>query len=164
MTNVKWIARIEAVAEPFTGHQQAQSYRLRQEEDEEGIPLDRMRPRALMVPPGIPEFPTSERTVPLGPCRLEGRAWSGVAPVEAVEVSVDGGETWAAAELAEPLGDWAWRGWSYDWEPAEPGVYVLMCRARDAAGNEQPAEPEWNLGGYGNNAVQRVEATVPAGS
>jgi sulfane dehydrogenase subunit SoxC len=160
MTNVKWLTRIELVAEPFTGHQQAQSYRLRQEEDEEGIALDRMRPRALMVPPGIPDFPTRERTVPLGPCRLEGRAWSGFAPIEAVEVSVDGGQTWAVADLADPLGDWAWRGWSFLWEPEALGSYELLCRARDAAGNEQPAEAEWNLGGYGNNAVQRIRVAV----
>ncbi len=160
MTNVKWLSRIDVVDEPFTGHQQAVSYRLRQEEDEEGIPLDRMRPRALMVPPGIPDFPTRERVLPLGPCRLEGRAWSGFAPLAAVEVSVDGGETWAAAELADPVGDWAWRRWSFLWEPAEAGEYALLCRARDAAGNEQPAEPEWNLGGYGNNAAQRIGVTV----
>jgi sulfane dehydrogenase subunit SoxC len=161
MTNVKWLTRIEVVDEPFGGHQQARSYRLRQEEDEEGVPLSRMRPRALMVPPGIPDFPSRERIVLLGPCRLEGRAWSGGAPVEAVEVSVDGGETWAPAPLEdEGLGDWAWRPWSFDWEPSAPGEYMLSCRARDAAGNEQPDEPEWNLGGYANNAVQRLRVTV----
>ena len=37
---------------------------------------------------------------------------------------------------------------------------VLACRARDTAGHEQPLEPEWNLGGYVNNAVQRVPVTV----
>jgi sulfane dehydrogenase subunit SoxC len=160
MTNVKWLTRIEVVDEPFGGHQQAQSYRLRQEEDEEGIPLSRMRPRALMVPPGIPDFPTRERVVPAGGCRLEGRAWSGVAPVVAVEVSVDGGETWQPAELDDAVGEWAWRGWSFDWEPSEPGKYVLVCRAADAAGNAQPDDPEWNLGGYANNSVQRVPVTV----
>ena len=160
MTNVKWLRRIEVVDEPFGGHQQAQSYRLRQEEDEEGIPLNRMRPRALMVPPGIPDFPTRERVVPLARCRLEGRAWSGHAPVEVVEVSVDGGATWRPAQLDEPVGEWAWRGWSFDWSPCAPGEYALVCRARDAAGNEQPAQPEWNLGGYANNAVQRLSVTV----
>jgi len=160
MTNVKWLTRIDFVDEPFTGHQQSWSYRLRQDADEEGIPLDRMRPRALMVPPGAPHFPSRERTLPLGPCRLEGRAWSGVAPIEAVEVSVDGGKTWAAAELADPVGKWAWRGWSFGWEPADPGEYVLVCRARDAAGNEQPDDAGWNLGGYGNNAVQQISVTV----
>jgi DMSO/TMAO reductase YedYZ molybdopterin-dependent catalytic subunit len=159
MTNVKWLERIELVDTPFAGYQNAWSYRLRQAEDEEGVPLSRMQPRSLMAPPGIPEFMTRDRTVAAGEVLLEGRAWSGLAPVEAVEVSVDGGESWSAAEL-EPAGEpWAWRGWSYRWN-AEPGEHVLCCRARDAAGDEQPREPAWNLGGYANNAVQAVRVTV----
>ena len=159
MTNVKWLERIELVDTPFAGYQNSWSYRLRQAEDEEGVPLDRMQPRSLMVPPGIPEFMTRDRTVAAGKVLLEGRAWSGHAPVEQVEVSTDGGETWDAAEL-EPAGEpWAWRGWSYGWN-AEPGERVLCCRARDEAGNEQPREPPWNLGGYANNAVQAVRVTV----
>jgi len=159
MTNVKWLERIELVDTPFAGYQNSWSYRLRQAEDEEGEPVDRMQPRSLMAPPGIPEFMTRDRTVAAGEVVLEGRAWSGHAPVETVEVSTDGGETWARAEL-EPEGEpWAWRGWSYGWN-AEPGEHVLCCRARDAAGNEQPHEPPWNLGGYANNSVQAVRVTV----
>jgi sulfane dehydrogenase subunit SoxC len=159
MTNVKWLERIELVDTPFDGYQNAWSYRLRQAEEEEGVPLNRMQPRSLMAPPGIPEFMTRDRTVSAGEVLLEGRAWSGLAPVEAVEVSVDGGERWSAAEL-EPAGEpWAWRGWSYRWN-AEPGEHVLCCRARDAAGNGQPREAAWNLGGYANNAVQAVRVTV----
>ena len=159
MTNVKWLERIELVDTPFAGYQNSWSYRLRQAEDEEGVPLDRMQPRSLMVPPGIPEFMTRDRTVSAGEVLLQGRAWSGHAPVEQVEVSSDGGETWDAAEL-EPAGEpWAWRAWSFRWS-AEPGEHVLCCRARDEAGNEQPREPPWNLGGYANNAVQAVRVTV----
>ena len=159
MTNVKWLERIELVDTPFAGYQNSWSYRLRQAEDEEGVPLDRMQPRSLMVPPGIPEFMTRDRTVATGEVLLQGRAWAGHAPVEQVEVSSDGGETWDAAEL-EPAGEpWAWRGWSFRWS-AEPGEHVLCCRARDEAGNEQPHEPPWNLGGYANNAVQAVRVTV----
>jgi DMSO/TMAO reductase YedYZ molybdopterin-dependent catalytic subunit len=159
MTNVKWLERIELVDTPFAGYQNSWSYRLRQAEDEEGVPLDRMQPRSLMVPPGIPEFMTRDRTVAAGLVLLQGRAWSGHASVDRVEVSTDGGETWDAAEL-EPAGEpWAWRGWSYRWN-AEPGEHVLCCRARDEAGNEQPHEPPWNLGGYANNAVQAVRVTV----
>jgi DMSO/TMAO reductase YedYZ molybdopterin-dependent catalytic subunit len=159
MTNVKWLERIELVDTPFAGYQNSWSYRLRQAEDEEGEPLDRMQPRSLMAPPGIPDFMTRDRTVEPGELLVEGRAWSGLAPVESVEVSVDGGETWAPAELEPPGEPWAWRGWSYRWN-AEPGEHVLCCRARDEAGNEQPRDPAWNLGGYANNAVQAVRVTV----
>jgi sulfane dehydrogenase subunit SoxC len=159
MTNVKWLSRIEFLDAPFVGYQQSWSYRVRQSEDESGEPLQRMLPRSLLVPPGIPEFLTRERTVPAGEVLVEGRAWSGLAPVVSVEVSDDGGATWAAAEL-EPAGEpWAWRGWSYRWD-AQPGEHVLCSRARDEAGNEQPVDPPWNLGGYANNAVQTVRVVV----
>jgi DMSO/TMAO reductase YedYZ molybdopterin-dependent catalytic subunit len=160
MASVKWLTRITVADRPFAGHQQAQAYRFRRDEEDAGTPLSRIPPRALMVPPGLPEFPTRERTVEAGPCLLEGRAWSGLAPVASVEVSTDGGSTWAAAELEEPPSSrWAWRGWRHHWE-ATPGEHVLCCRARDEAGNTQPDEAAWNIGGYANNAVQRVPATV----
>jgi DMSO/TMAO reductase YedYZ molybdopterin-dependent catalytic subunit len=163
MTNVKWLTSITVVSEPFTGYQQARGYRFRREEGEQGAPLSRMLPRALMVPPGIPDFLSRRRTVTTGPCRLEGRAWSGHAPIGAVEVSTDAGGSWSAAELdAPPPSPWAWRGWHFLWEARSPGDHELSCRARDEAGNEQPASGPWNVGGYANNAVQRVAVTVEA--
>ena len=160
MTNVKWLTRLTLLDEPFAGYQQARGYRLRQTDEEEGVPLSRIHPRALMVPPGIPDFMTRERTVRTGTVTIEGRAWSGLAPVAAVEVSADDGATWREARLDPPtLGRWAWRRWSYDWD-AQPGRHVLACRARDEAANEQADEPRWNVGGYANNEPQRVVVTV----
>ena len=36
------------------------------------------------------------------------------------------------------------------------------ANVRDDAGNVQPLASEWNLGGYANNAVQRVPVQVAA--
>ncbi|MFL5962940.1 MAG: sulfite oxidase [Gaiellaceae bacterium] len=161
MTNVKWLRRITLTGEPFTGYQQARGYRLRQTDDDAGEPLSRIHPRALMVPPGIPDFMTRERTVQAGTVTVEGRAWSGLAPVASVEVSTDDGATWQDAQLDPPeLGRWAWQHWSYEWNAAEPGRHVLACRARDVAGNAQSLAQRWNVGGYANNEVQRVVVTV----
>jgi sulfane dehydrogenase subunit SoxC len=160
MASVKWLERITVLDRPFEGFQQRKSYRLRQAEDEEGEPLGPMLPRALMVPPGIPEFLTRERVVDLGPCPIEGRAWSGHGPIAAVSVSADGGITWNEAELVDQPEPSSWTAWTYLWEPRSPGLYELWSRARDAAGNEQPVDPAWNLGGYANNSVQRVKVTV----
>jgi DMSO/TMAO reductase YedYZ molybdopterin-dependent catalytic subunit len=160
MANVKWLRSITAIAEPFAGYQQATAYRLRREESECGQPVARMAPRSLIVPPGIPDFFTRKRFTTRVPQRVEGRAWSGRAAIERVEFSADGGATWSPAVLEEPIGPWAWRGWSVRWEPGRAGLHVLCVRARDAAGNEQPLEPQWNLGGYAQNAVQRVEVEV----
>lgn len=160
MTSVKWLARISVLDAPFDGYQMRHSYRFRQEEDEEGEPLARIQLRSLMIPPGIPEFLTRSRVLSAGRSELSGRAWCGHAEVEAVEVSTDGGETWAEADLGDDsLGRWAWRSWRFDWD-ANPGDYELCCRARDSAGNTQPLEAPWNVGGYANNAVQRVAVTV----
>jgi DMSO/TMAO reductase YedYZ molybdopterin-dependent catalytic subunit len=164
MTNVKWLARITAVAEPFAGFQQAEGYRMLRDRDDPGTPVTRMAPRALMVPPGFPDFMTRRRFVGVGPCEIRGRAWSGNAPVERVQVSADLGTTWNDATLDDDdLGPYAWRAWSWTWQPPAAGEYELWCRARDAAGNEQPVTAGWNVKGYANNSVQRVPVTVTDG-
>jgi hypothetical protein len=118
-----------------------------------------MLPRSLMVPPGVPDFLTRERVVDAGPVTLRGRAWSGHGAIERVEVSTDGGASFAAALLEEPLGDAAWRGWRFEWD-ATGGDHVLCSRASDTAGNGQPLEAPWNLKGYANNAVERIPVHV----
>ena len=118
-----------------------------------------MLPRSLTVPPGVPDFMSRERHLEPGACTLLGRAWSGWGGIERVEVSTDGGATWAHARLDEPLSEAAWRGWSFEWR-AEEGRHELCSRATDAAGNSQPLEPEWNLKGYANNAVERIPVIV----
>jgi len=160
MTSVKWLRGIELLGEPFAGYQQARGYRMRRSEDEDGTPVTRILPRALMLPPGVPDFLTRRRFLAPGPCRLEGRAWSGFGEITRVEVSADGGASWADAELGTAPGPHAWRAWSYVWRPDGDGEHELCCRASDAAGHVQPLEPAWNLGGYCNNAVQRVPVTV----
>ena len=160
MASVKWLSRITVVDRPFSGHQQSYAYRLRQTEDEEGEPLTRTLPRALLIPPGIPDFPTRRRTLGAGHCTLEGRAWSGFAPIERVDVSTDDGASWEPAELEPDIdAPYAWCRWQHGFE-ARPGETVLACRAADASGRIQPLEPVWNLSGYANNAVQRVPVTI----
>jgi sulfane dehydrogenase subunit SoxC len=159
MTHVKWLQSMTVVDEPFRGWQQEVAYHLRDSEDDPGRPVTRILPRSLMIPPGIPDFLTRARYLDPGPCVLTGRAWSGWAPVERVEVSADGGASWGEATLGDAPSDFAWRGWSYRWD-AEPGEHELCCRATDAAGNAQPSSADWNFDGFCNNAVQRVRVVV----
>ena len=159
MQNVKWLTRITVLEEPFEGYQNSVSYRIYQAEGDPGEPVTRMRPRSLMVPPGVPDFMTRRRHLEPGPVTLAGRAWSGHGPIERVEVSTDGGATFADAALDPPLGPHAWRGFRFDWD-AEPGEHELCSRATDSAGNIQPLEPPWNLKGFANNAVARIKVLV----
>ena len=157
MTHVKWLVRIEAVTQPFEGYQQNVAYRYKSGPDDPGTPVSRIRPRALLIPPGFPDFLTRRRIVERGRLTLRGRAWSGMAPVSKVEVGVDG--QWMEASLGTPLGPFAWRAWTREWE-ATPGAHVLRCRAADEGGNVQPSEPPWNYQGMGNNLIQEVLVMV----
>src|SRR5438093_6442346 len=159
MASVKWLDRIEAVAEPFQGYQMVRAYRYAQAADDPGEPVNAIRVRALMIPPGIPDFMTRTRLVHAGQVTLSGKAWAGPLSVTRVEVSVDSGSTWSEAQLDEAVSSFAWRTWTFVWN-ASPGACTLCVRAIDSEGNVQPLDQQWKLGGYGNNGVQRVNVVV----
>ncbi|HLU58969.1 MAG TPA: sulfite oxidase [Pseudonocardia sp.] len=161
MAHVKWLTRIDVITEPFTGYQNRVNYRVRVRQGEEpGEPVTRIEPRALLQPPGFPDFMTRHRFVHPGRVPLRGRAWSGWGPITGVEVSADGGDTWQEAQLGpEASGRWAWRRFSAVWD-ARPGDHELCVRARDATGRLQPLRTRWNVSGFVNNEVQRVPVTV----
>lgn len=161
MAHVKWLDRVTVITGPFEGYQQRQAYTLRRDPDDPGQPVTRIQPRSLMIPPGIPEFFHRSRRLPPGPVILAGRAWSGFGRVVRVEVSTDGGARWEEADLGPAPAPYAWHAWGFEWTAFE-GVHVLCSRATDETGRSQPVEPEWNLGGYEVNAVQRVVVEVGA--
>ena len=157
MASVKWLESIDVVTAPFKGFQQQMSYRYQDTADNAGTPVTRIRIRALMVPPGVPDFLTRKRVLRHGPVTLQGRAWSGEGAVTGVEVGIDG--QWMHAQLEKPAGPFAWCRWTLPWV-ADPGEHMLACRATDATGAAQPVEQNWNYLGMGNNMVQRVSVTV----
>ncbi|TMD88798.1 MAG: sulfite oxidase [Chloroflexi bacterium] len=160
MTHVKWLRSITVVTRPFRGYQQEPAYHVTSTWDELGEPVTRMLPRSLMVPPGIPEFLPRTRQLALGRCILEGQAWSGWGRIVRVEVSTDGGNAWADAELGGDGGEFAWQSWRHVWDADQAGQFELCCRATDAAGNVQPLSAPWNAHGVCNNQVQRIKVVV----
>lgn len=94
-----------------------------------------------------------------GPVTLTGRAWSGWAPVERVDLSTDGGRTWFAAALEPSTERYAWRRFAAEWV-ATPGEHTLSARAVDASGRQQPTDAPWNRGGFANNGIQRIPVIV----
>jgi len=162
MTHVKWLRSITVADREFGGYQQATSYHYRTREGEGGEPVTRMLPRALMVPPGVPDFMTRTRFVKPSKHEIEGRAWSGRGAIVKVEFSDDGGASWARARLEAPVSQYGWRRWTSDWDATRLGEYELCVRATDEAGNVQPVDPSWNFEGVQNNSVQRVAVVVGA--
>lgn len=159
MAHVKWLRSITFVDQPFRGYQQEASYHIASSDEESGVPVTRMVPRSLMIPPGIPDYMSRARYLAPGLCDLEGRAWSGLGPIKRVQVSMDSGSSWNDATLGAAVSEFAWRAWRSAWH-AVPGEYELCCRAEDAAGNVQPLRATWNAGGYCNNEVQRIKVVV----
>ena len=91
---------------------------------------------------------------------LRGRAWAGEAAVRAVEVSTDGGRTWALARLVGDNEPSSWTTWELPWTPVTAGEHVLVTRATDTWGRTQPGEAPDNDDGYLFWACVRQPVTV----
>lgn len=90
--------------------------------------------------------------------QIGGLAWSGRGKIRKVEVSADGGESWAEAALGEPVLSKALTRFRIPWRWAG-GPAVLLSRATDETGAVQPTRGTWlakygNGGGYHNNSIQ----------
>ncbi|MEM6464454.1 MAG: molybdopterin-dependent oxidoreductase [Pseudomonadota bacterium] len=158
MASVKWLTEIEALCEPYQGFQQMRTYRFKANKEDAGRPVQAMRVKSLMLPPGVPDWKTRRRYVKAGPVDLMGRAWCGAGrTVVRVEVEVLG--EWKDAVLQPNPDKHAWSKWTFPWD-AQPGEYVLRCRATDSGGETQPLEPPWDLSGFANNAAHCVYVFV----
>ena len=73
---------------------------------------------------------------------ISGLAWSGAGRISKVEVTADGGKTWALAALGDPVLPKALTrfrlAWQWDGRPS-----VLASRATDETGETQPTRQAW---------------------
>jgi sulfite oxidase len=165
--SVKWLQRIVVRDSPSENFFQAHSYKLfpRQATAET---VDWNGGTSLGPAPlnSVICRPHSGAKLDSGPTVLHGWASAGPRRVVArVDVSLDDGRTWAAAEAApDPPLPGTWRLWRARVE-LEPGEHTLVVRAEDDTGATQPADvaPLWNFKGYANNAWHRVPVEVRRG-
>ncbi|OLC19813.1 MAG: hypothetical protein AUH33_05015 [Chloroflexi bacterium 13_1_40CM_68_21] len=152
MASVKWISRITLLDRPFAGFYQTDRYVL------DGSPLRMIAPRAVLTYPQ--DGTRHERAL-----WIAGFAWSGAAPIARVELSTDGGKSWAKVPHAflQDSPRYAWRPFRMEHLLIRgSGVqhWSLVVRATDALGNTQPTEASWNALGYANNALRTVRVEV----
>jgi DMSO/TMAO reductase YedYZ molybdopterin-dependent catalytic subunit len=96
---------------------------------------------------------------------LRGHAWAGDVAVREVQVSIDYGATWQKCTLNPPKNRLAWQRWSAEINFPSKGYYEVWARATDEKGVSQPMLiPQWNPGGYLNNACHRIAVKVVAPS
>jgi DMSO/TMAO reductase YedYZ molybdopterin-dependent catalytic subunit len=158
MASVKWLTRIHAVREPFQGYWQTSDYGYWGSLDGEPVrrPLAEMKLKSEIARPHVYETLLPNRIY-----TVFGAAWAGETDVTKIVVSTDGGRNWAEAHFLDPVRRHAWRRWTFDWlTPRRPGRYTLLALARDANGNVQPDQHDWNYGSYVINHPLPIEVFV----
>jgi DMSO/TMAO reductase YedYZ molybdopterin-dependent catalytic subunit len=137
MANVKWLRRILVLDKPFNGFWQTMDYSYF--ERTSGLPT--LVPLSAMQVKAQIARPTTGQTIPAGqPFRVTGAAWAGEAEVTKVEVSTDGGKTWADAKFGVEQAPFCWRLWHFEWKSPPAGKARLLARATDSQGRTQPME------------------------
>ncbi len=163
---VKQVASIRALAAPLGSFWMNTAYRIPRgtfpsvdrfvsQESDTSTPITDILVNSLVTQP----LPGAR--LPAGrPAAVRGLAWDGGAGISDVVVSVDGGRTWAAAELGPDLGRYSFRAWQFTFTPARRGTVTLLARASSRAGTGQPLTPIFSAAGYHNNAVQPLAVEV----
>lgn len=162
---MKHLTRIEVRSQPLGGFWMNPAYRIPKgrfpivdrftsQETDTNTPITEMVVNSLIT--NIHDRGLYKANSPLF---VRGIAWDGGYGITGVDLSTDGGKTWAPAELGPDLGRFSWRQWSYAFRPA-PGEYVVMARASNRIGATQTSELVFNPAGYHNNVIQSVSIQV----
>lgn len=130
--NVKWLRRIKLIDAPVMAQNETSRYTTL---------LPSGKAWQFFFPMEVKSFITypSPGLAMKGPgfYEISGLAWSGNGPIEKVEVSADGGRSWAPAALHAPVLSKALTRFRMAWQ-WNGGPAVLQSRATDEAGNVQP--------------------------
>ena len=133
IANAKWLTRIEVRDRRLETLLMGRDYVTIREEEHNGEPVwvetSVGRARLKSAPARVTHVGSDYRIV--------GAAWG--APIDKVEVQVDGGE-WMPATIDEGADEkFAWKIWYLDWPNPAPGEHTITSRATDTAGHVQPA-------------------------
>jgi DMSO/TMAO reductase YedYZ molybdopterin-dependent catalytic subunit len=151
IASIKWLGELEVSTSELTSPWNTRWYNI-------GGPLGANPVRSAWELPRGATIPAGRSSV------LTGRSWSGAAPIARVEVSTDGGTTWAGARLRPAPGPrtegHGWTRWSHTWHAPEAGPHELLARATDLHGRTQPDVAAYNPNGYFFDAVVRHPVLV----
>ena len=133
VANVKWLSRIELWSTRYAGRFMARDYVTVREEPRPGAqPVFTQKVVGRSLIKSVPAKVTRKD----GRYRIYGAAWG--APIERVEVQIDGG-AWQAATIDQGQGErYAWKFWHLDWHQPPAGEHTITCRAIDDKGLVQP--------------------------
>ena len=136
VVNVKWLRRLHLTNRPVMARNETSKYT-------ELMPSGKarqftfvMEAKSLITHPSF-----GHKLDKLGFYQISGLAWSGRGKIKKVEVSADGGKTWAAADLQEPVLSKCFTRFRIPWQWTG-GKVILKSRATDETGYVQPEREE----------------------
>lgn len=134
--SIKWLRSLKVMDQPAHTREETSKYTDLQLDGKAWQFSLRMQVKSIITAPsGQMQLPEK------GVFEISGLAWSGNGSVREVEVSADGGQSWAKAAIQSDIGEhkpvrfripWRWDG-----QPA-----VLQSRAVDSRGNLQPSRSQ----------------------
>jgi len=151
--SIKWLRRIKLGTEPWQTREETSAYTDLRADGKASQFTFTMEVKSIITQPsGMMKLKAK------GFYEISGLAWSGNGKIRQVEVSTDGGKSWAEASLQEPVMDkslvrfrfpWLWDG----------APTTLMSRAVDSSGEVQPTmdaviKAKSANAFYHNNAIQ----------
>ena len=162
--STKWVHTVSVLDAPFKGTYMTGSYVMPKWPVEPGqkMPPDTVSAQAWPVKSMITFPAPNARLKGSERIAVRGRAWVGEGSIDRVEISVDEGASWQRARLASRGDKYAWRTFTFDYQPQRFGYLTFLARAWDDLGNAQPMVSTWNPLGYFWNGVHRVGVMVEA--
>jgi len=133
--NVKWLRRLKIGDKPFMTREETAKYT-----DLITLTGKARQFSRVMEAKSLITFPSGDMQLPgSGFYEITGIAWSGRAPIERVEISTNGGKTWALAALQEPILPKAHVRFRYPWL-WDGSETIIESRATDQTGYVQPTK------------------------
>jgi DMSO/TMAO reductase YedYZ molybdopterin-dependent catalytic subunit len=161
---VKMLNDIEVLAAPDDNYWMATAYRIPDtpganvkpgETGFKTVPINRMVPRSFVTNVTDATTVRSAASVP-----VRGIAFGGDCGVARVDLSADAGRTWQPTALGPDEGTYSFRRWTTRVTAPASGSLTLMARCTNTNSEAQPAEPNWNAGGFMRNVIESVRLTV----
>lgn len=151
--SIKWLRRLEVADQPVYSREETAKYTDLMADGRSRKFSFVMECKSLITSPS-----GTHRLTRQGRHEMRGIAWSGHGKIKAVDVSVDGGNTWTPAKLDGPVLNKALTSFRapFEWRGQE---LMLMSRAVDETGYVQPLLSELlkergSVSFYHNNSVQ----------
>ncbi|MGZ5842965.1 MAG: sulfite dehydrogenase [Xanthobacteraceae bacterium] len=135
--NVKWLRRLKIMAAPMMTKDETSKYTILLQDGKAWQFVFPLEVKSIITRPS-PGIGLKEP----GFAEISGLAWSGNGRIRQVEVSADGGQSWAQAALQQPVLSKAVTRFRMPWQWSG-GPAVLQSRATDETGMVQPTRAQF---------------------